>query len=206
MIFVLSGPSGVGKNALIGALQEVDPSIYHARSATTRPPRREGEYYHFLTRDQFEEGIRRNEFAEFADYGGHYYGTPLSEVTPGLTGSGTDVILDIECVGAMKLREKFPAKFVFLMAERDAIEARLRSRGTENQVEVAQRLAMAYREMGRAESYGAWIENGSDLNAAVRELDSLIALWRYGGQPDERRFRNPALFRRIMSTFAVASV
>jgi len=109
-VFVITGPSGVGKGTLIRALVDRIPSLDLAVSATTRAPRpgeQEGVAYHFLARDEFERRVAAGEFVEWAEYSGNRYGTLRSELDRRLE-DGVPVVLEIELQGARQVREKMP--------------------------------------------------------------------------------------------------
>ncbi|GAE24192.1 guanylate kinase [Halalkalibacter wakoensis JCM 9140] len=118
LLLVLSGPAGVGKGTVCGALRQENTSIQYSVSATTRSPRegeQDGVNYFFKTREQFEKMIEHDQLLEWAEYVGNYYGTPIEYVRETLD-SGQDIILEIEVQGALKVRERFPeGVFIFLM-------------------------------------------------------------------------------------------
>ena len=108
--FIVSGPSGVGKSTVLSALLERRKNLYFSVSATTRPPREgeeDGVHYHFLDVDTFREWIARDEFLEYAEYVGNFYGTPKKFVDEAMD-RGEDVILDIEVQGALQVTSKRP--------------------------------------------------------------------------------------------------
>ena len=108
--FIISGPSGVGKSTVLRALLEKRPDVYFSVSATTRDPRPgevDGIHYHFLDVDTFRDKIAREEFLEYAEYVGNFYGTPKKFVDEAME-SGRDVILDIEVQGAIQVFSKRP--------------------------------------------------------------------------------------------------
>ncbi|HET7522017.1 MAG TPA: guanylate kinase, partial [Bacillales bacterium] len=118
ILFVLSGPSGVGKGTVRKALQKKGTELNYSVSATTRAPRegeRHGVDYFFKTKSEFEKMIENDELLEWAQFVGNYYGTPVHYVRDTLA-AGKDVLLEIEVQGARKVREVFPeGVFVFLM-------------------------------------------------------------------------------------------
>ena len=148
-ILVISGSSGVGKSTVISRVREERPDLYFSVSFTTRAPRegeRDGVDYHFVSRETFEEMIRRGEFLEWAEYVGNYYGTSL-EVIREQADRGVDVLLDIEVQGAAKVREKLPeALSLFIVPPSfEELSRRLRARGTDSEEKILQRLETARR-------------------------------------------------------------
>ncbi len=115
LLFVLSGPSGAGKSTVIREVLRRNPALYFSISCTTRPPRqqeKDGFHYFFIDHNQFKAMIARDEFLEYAEYVGNYYGTPLPQIKSKLD-AGIDVLLDIEIQGAIRVREKCRNRSVF---------------------------------------------------------------------------------------------
>ena len=159
LVIVLHGPSGVGKDAVIDRLRE-RTGIHRATSSTSRPPRPDevdGNHYHFLSESQFEEKIRAGEFAEWARVYDDYKGLERREVEEPLR-QGRDIIIRTDVQGARTWRERLDgAIFIFLMAEdREALRARLASRGSEDAASLARRLGELEAEL--AECYRRWQE------------------------------------------------
>lgn len=175
-LFVYSGPSGVGKGTLLAPLMEGE-SIRFSVSMTTRPPRPgevDGRQYYFVTREVFEKCIADGGFLEYAEYNGNYYGTPRAMVEEQLA-KGVDVVLEIEVMGARKVRAAFPeAVFVFVMPPSfAALRERLAARGTEPPEVVERRLAAAKRELACAEEYDYIIIN-DDVETAREQLGAVF--------------------------------
>lgn len=175
-LFVVSGPSGCGKGTI---LQEVlkNPDLFFSVSATTRemrPGEVDGVNYQFLTNDAFEMLIANDGVLEYAKYCEHYYGTPKQPVEEHLA-MGQDVILEIEVVGAMKIREKCPdAVFLFIMPPSlSELENRLRNRGTEEEGVVRERVAQASREISCAAEYDYIVVN-DDLSQAIADVNAIL--------------------------------
>ena len=182
-IVVLAAPSGGGKTTIARAVLARRPDAFgYSVSATTRKPRageKDGEAYHFLTREEFQRRIRSGEFLEWAEYAGELYGTLESEVTRVLA-SGRHVVLDIEVQGARQVRKAYPrpaslAIFVIPPSPHVLIE-RLRKRRTESDREVRERLAIAVREVEAARhdvQAGTVFDHvvvNDDLDAAVKRV------------------------------------
>ena len=151
LLFVVSGPSGTGKTTLCRAMTQVFPELYYSISYTTRPPRPgddNGRDYHFVSADEFQEMIDRNDFAEWAEIYGYKYGTsqPLLEK---IRGKDRAVILDIDGNGARQLKNKDVAgTFIFLLPPSLAeLRRRLSLRGTEGRAAMEERLKKAQEEM-----------------------------------------------------------
>ena len=176
-LFVLSGPSGVGKDSVLTAMFENMSHIVRSVSATTRPPRAgevDGKDYHFLTRQEFEAGIATGVYLEHALYAGSYYGTPLEGVQSQRL-SGNDVILKIEVQGANRVREVAPdAILIFIEPPSlQVLESRLRLRGTDDEARVRARLQRAKEELECVPWYDYRIVN-DDLSSAVDSLRAIV--------------------------------
>jgi len=180
-LFVVSGPSGVGKDAVLSAVfasPALPPDLVRCITATTRAPRL-GEVpdqdYYFLTRDAFEAHLRAGSFLEHATYNGEYYGTPRD--SPDRERAlGRDVVLKIEVQGALQVREQAPdAILVFLAPPSWAeLERRLTLRATDDRAKVEQRLAIAERELEMAPLYDYLVINDEIANA----VDAIHAIVR----------------------------
>jgi guanylate kinase len=174
---VLSSPSGGGKSTIARHLLAAREDVTYSVSATTRPLRpgeRDGADYHFLTRPEFERRVAAGEFLEWAEYGGHLYGTLRSEVETGLAG-GRHVVLDIEVQGAEQLRATFPdAVRVFVLPpSAGELAQRLRARGTEDGAALARRLEISGRELELAGQYDYVVVN-DDLVEAVAHMAAIL--------------------------------
>ena len=119
-LFAVSGPSGVGKNTVLNSVVQQRERVQYSISATSRPMRPgevDGKSYYFVTRAQFETMIENGELLEHAEYVGNYYGTPIRPIREALE-SGTDVVMDVDVVGALNIRKRLPeAVLVFLTAQ-----------------------------------------------------------------------------------------
>jgi guanylate kinase len=182
MVFVVTGPSGVGKGTLIAALRERHPELGLSVSATTRSPRpgeQDGVAYHFVTESDFDRRLERGEFLEHASYAGHRYGTLRAEVERRTRG-GASVVLEIELDGARQVRAAMPEAVAIFIAppSLEALRERLRTRGLDQAGEVERRLEIARGELAAREEFPVVIVN-DDLERAVAALDE--AYLRYAG-------------------------
>lgn len=176
-IFIVSGPSGVGKSTVLKALLEKRPNLYFSVSATTREPRHgeiDGVHYHFLNVDTFRDWIAKDEFLEYAEYVGNFYGTPKKYVDLAMN-KGRDVILDIEIQGAIQVcGKRSDAVRIFIAPPSwSELERRLTERGTDSPEKIQKRLLRAKVEFQTAYTYDYFVINDSVENA-VAELDAIM--------------------------------
>lgn len=176
-VFVITGPSGVGKGTLIAGLREELPELEMSVSATTRRPRpgeSDGLEYHFLDPDEFERRVDAGEFLEHAEYSGNRYGTLRSEVDQRLA-RGVSVILEIEIQGAREVRKAMPEAVEVFISPPDAesLRQRLEGRGTDEPDAIERRLATATVELEAQEEFPNVIVN-DDLQEAREQLISLV--------------------------------
>jgi guanylate kinase len=169
-VFVITGPSGVGKGTLIRTLLARVPELELAVSATTRRPRAgeaDGVDYHFLSDEEFERRVQAGEFVEQARYSGRRYGTLQSELEQRLAG-GHPVVLEIEVQGARQIRERMPEAVQIFIAppSEEALRARLVGRGTDDPEQVAARLDTAREELRAQGEFGHVVINDRLLEAA----------------------------------------
>ena len=174
---VLSGPSGVGKDAVLAAVRRRHPDVWVSTSVTTRAPRptdTDGIEYHFVSRDRMAELIDAGELLEHADYAGNLYGTPRRPVLERLT-EGRPAFLVIELQGMRQVRKLMPdAQFVFLAPPSfEELERRLVGRGTEPAEVVRQRLDQARIEMASESEFDVRLVN-DEVERAADELVALI--------------------------------
>jgi guanylate kinase len=177
-VFVITGPSGVGKGTLIRLLRERVPSLALSVSATTRAPRpgeRHGVDYWFMTEDEFTDAVEHDQFVEWAEYSGRRYGTLLTELDRH-TNAGNPVVLEIEVQGARQVRESLPdaVQIFILPPSEEALRARLIGRGTDDAAEVDRRLAVAAEELAAAAEFTHRVTN-DDLPEAADELAAIVA-------------------------------
>jgi guanylate kinase len=176
-VFVITGPSGVGKGTLIRALRGRLPALELSTSATTRQPRegeRDGLDYHFLTPEEFAARADANEFLEHAAYSGNRYGTLRSEVERRLA-DGRSVVLEIEVQGARQVRAAMPEAVLVFIAppSADALRERLEGRGTDTTEEIDQRLRTAELELAAQQEFKHVVVN-DDLGTAVDQLAQIV--------------------------------
>ena len=158
VLFVLSGPSGVGKGTVKAQLfEEFEKCLVFSVSATSRKPREgevDGREYFFIDRDSFERKIRENAFLEHAEFAGNLYGTPREAVNAQLL-AGRDVLLEIEVQGALQVMQAMPecVSLFILPPSFEVLEQRLRGRGTETDAVIERRLEQARRELPMADRY-----------------------------------------------------
>lgn len=175
VLFVFSGPSGVGKGTLKAKLfEEFADRIAYSVSATTRGPREgevDGKDYFFISRQEFERRVKNNEFLEHAEFAGNCYGTPRAYVEK-LLDSGMNVVLEIDVQGALQVMKSMPeCVSVFILPPSfEELEHRLRGRGTETEEKVRERLETAKRELPYAPQYDYQIVNGGNIEAAYQSL------------------------------------
>lgn len=179
VLFVFSGPSGVGKGTLKAKLfEEFADQIAYSVSATTRGPREgevDGKDYFFISRQEFERRVKNNEFLEHAEFAGNCYGTPRAYVEK-LLDSGMNVVLEIDVQGALQVMKSMPeCVSVFILPPSfEELEHRLRGRGTETEEKVRERLETAKRELPYAPQYDYQIVNGGDIDAAYAQLRAVF--------------------------------
>ncbi len=177
-VFVITGPSGVGKGTLIRGLMERLPRLELSVSATTRAPRageRDGVEYHFLTREEFDRKVSNGSFVEHADYAGRSYGTLRCELQERVR-TGTPVVLEIEVQGARQVRAAMPdAVQVFIAPPSlQALRTRLVGRGTDDREEVERRLRVAEEELTAQPEFAHVVINDR-LEDALERLTAIVA-------------------------------
>lgn len=177
LLFILSGPSGSGKDTILEQLATRDANVQLSISLTTRRAREreiDGFHYYFVTKDHFLSKLEHEEILEYAQYGEHYYGTPREPVDHWLA-EGKTVILKIEVQGAEKIRRQYPGVVsIFLMPpSMQTLEERLRSRESECEKDIKTRMRIAGGEIGRADEYDYVVVNDT-VDDAVADICAII--------------------------------
>jgi guanylate kinase len=179
LLFVLSAPSGTGKDTVINALKQQGMDFYVVASVTTRAPRpgeSEGNPYHFISEEEFKQLVDEGELLEYANVHGNWYGQPRQVIRDNLR-AGRDVLLKIDVQGAASIRRKVPqAIFIFLVpSSLEELAQRLATRQTETEEERLRRLADARKELMQQYSYDYVIVNRQGhLQEAVDQLRAII--------------------------------
>lgn len=176
-LIVLSGPSGSGKSTVIKKLMEQRGNIHFSVSYTTRKPRAgevDGVSYNFVDRAEFERMIANNEFLEYAEYSGNYYGTSLKVIEDNQA-AGVDVLLDIEVEGAANVRAKCPGVVLTFIVPPtyEELERRLRGRNTDDEETIQKRLKRALEEIKEVPKYDYLVIN-DQVEDAAKELDAIM--------------------------------
>lgn len=176
-VYVITGPSGVGKGTLIKALRQAIPELELSTSATTRVPRAgedDGVDYHFLEPAEFERRVEAGEFLEHATYSGNRYGTLRSEVDRRRV-RGAPVVLEIEVQGARQVRESMPEAVQIFIAppSPEALRERLRGRGTDSDEVIDARLRVAVDELAAQDEFRHTVVN-DQVERAAAELAAIV--------------------------------
>jgi guanylate kinase len=200
-VFIISAPSGSGKSTLVSRLMNEVENLTFSVSYTTRKPRgaeMDGEAYHFVERDEFEARIAQNEFLEYAEVFGNYYGTHQTALQEA-ENKGKDLVLDIDVQGAAQLKKRIPdAVTIFILApSREILEQRLRFRSQDSDEVIRRRLADAAREIQDYRLYDYVLVN-EELEPAAETLKSIVRAERV------RRVRIEEKIRPILDTFSQA--
>lgn len=178
LLIVVSGPSGAGKDTIVNeVVKRKNINAWISISMTSRSPRGQeenGKEYFFVTREEFEENISKNNFLEYAEYNGNYYGTPKHKIEEYLN-KGIDVILIIEIQGALQIKELIPeALFIFIMPpSMEELKKRLIARGTDSPNKIISRFKTAYQEINEVTKYNYVVVN-DDLENAVDKVSAIL--------------------------------
>ncbi|WP_337879546.1 guanylate kinase [Rheinheimera sp.] len=176
-LFIISAPSGAGKSTLINALLKKHADMQLSISHTTRAPRpgeTNGVQYHFTDVPSFQQLIEQQQFLEWAEVFGNYYGTSKSAISDQLA-RGIDVFLDIDWQGARQMKAQLPfiSSIFILPPSVAALEQRLNQRGQDSAEVIAGRMAQARAEISHADEYDYWIVN-DNLQQAIAEFEAVI--------------------------------
>lgn len=179
LLVVISGPSGVGKDAVIVRMKELKRPFHYVVTATSRPKRLtevDGRHYHFHSRAEFEKMIAGDRLMEWAVVYGNYYGVPRQEIEQALR-AGKDTILKVDIQGAKTIKQKMPdAVFIFIMpASRDELRRRLKGRNSESETDLACRLAEVEKEVDSLTLFDYVVVNQEGkLDAAIEKIDAIV--------------------------------
>ncbi|MBI3470450.1 MAG: guanylate kinase [Candidatus Solibacter usitatus] len=198
IVFIISAPSGSGKSTLVHRLLKETPGLIFSISYTTRPARgteKEGESYHYIGREEFEQRIAADEFLEWAQVFGNYYGTHRGALERAGR-EGADLVLDIDVQGAAQLKKKIPeAVAIFILApSRAVLEKRLRARSEDSDQVIERRLRDAALEIRNYQAYDYVLIN-HEIESSAATLAAIVQAER------ARRSRMEAQVRPILETF-----
>ena len=176
VLLAVSGPSGVGKGTIVKTIINRRADVVESVSCTTRPPREgevHGKHYFFLSKEEFERRIAEDDFLEYNEHFGNYYGTPKSFVKEAL--KDKSVIMEIEVVGALNAKKAFPECLLVMVVPPsvDELKKRLKGRGSETEEQIEKRLARMNYELSHRDQYDYVIVN-DDLETAIADLCKII--------------------------------
>lgn len=177
MLIVLSGPSGVGKDAVLARMKISGRPLHFTVTATTRPQRQgesDGVDYHFVSQERFEEMVKGGELLEWAEVYGNSYGVPRSQVKEALE-QGRDVLVRVDVQGAATIKHAVPQALLIFLASpsMEAVEERLRKRSTESIAELERRIETAREEMEQLPMFDYVVVN-DEVELAAGEIDAII--------------------------------
>lgn len=195
LLIVISGPSGVGKGTVCSRLLEAEDNLFISVSDTTRNPR-EGETngvdYSFISKENFLTNIENNAYLEWAEVYGNFYGTPRAKVEENLN-LGKDTLLEIDTRGAFLIKEQFPEGVYIFIAppSREAQEARLRGRKTDDEATIIKRLQKLDSELEKIPMYDYIVVN-EDLDAAVNDVRAIL-------KAEHLKFEHSSVYTKLLS-------
>ncbi len=195
-VYIISGPSGSGKDSVLKKVFERMPDISFSISSITRPMRPgevEGEKYNFISREKFEEMLANNQLLEHNVFVGNYYGTPKAPVVECIE-NGRDMLIEVDVNGAKQIREKMPeAVSIFIMPPSlEILKKRLTGRGTDSTEVIEKRLYEALREIECAKDYDYIVVN-DDLDIAADDFVSIMSVDKF------KTDRNLELINKILN-------
>ncbi|MDO4608530.1 MAG: guanylate kinase [Clostridia bacterium] len=195
-VYIISGPSGSGKDTVLKEIFKVMPEIKFSISSITRDMRSgevEGEKYNFITRERFEQMLADDELLEHNLFLGNYYGTPKAPVI-NCVENGQDIFIEVDVNGAAQIRQKMPdAVSVFIMPPSlEVLKARLCGRGTDSDEIIEKRLNEALREISRAPEYDYVVVN-DNLQTAINNIVSIMSVDKF------KTDRNLNLINQVLS-------
>ncbi|MGM3173828.1 guanylate kinase [Dickeya lacustris] len=201
-LYIVSAPSGAGKSSLIQALLKTQPlydtqvSVSHTTRAV-RPGEVHGEHYFFVSVDEFKRMIAEEDFLEYAEVFGNYYGTSRAAIEQVLA-TGVDVFLDIDWQGARQIRQRMPqARSIFILPpSQDELGRRLRGRGQDSEEVIARRMKQAVAEMSHYAEYDYLIVN-DDFDLALLDLKTIIRAERL--RLARQKVRHDALISKLLA-------
>ena len=176
VLLAVSGPSGVGKGTIVKTILNRRADVVESVSCTTRPPREgevHGKHYFFLSKEEFQRRIAEDDFLEYNEHFGNYYGTPKSFVKEAL--KEKSVIMEIEVVGALNAKKAFPECLLVMVVPPsvEELKKRLAGRGSETEEQIEKRLARMDYELSHKDQYDYVIVN-DDLETAIADLCKII--------------------------------
>lgn len=195
-VYIISGPSGSGKDSVMKKVFEKQLDIAFSISSITRamrPGEVEGEKYNFISRERFEEMIKNDELLEHNVFVGNYYGTPKAPVINCIE-NGKDILIEVDVNGAIQIRDKMPeAVSIFIMPPSlDILKKRLTGRGTDSEDVIEKRLNEALREIASAKDYDYIVVN-DDLETAANDFVSIMLIDKF------KTDRNLELINKILN-------
>ena len=198
LLIVLSGPSGVGKDAVLEGFKKRAYPMHYAVTATTRPRRKketDGVDYHFVSKAEFEKMIEKGELLEWANVYGNLYGVPKSELRQAMD-KGKDVIVKVDVQGAASIKKTVPqAVFIFLAPpSMEDLNKRLKQRKTESSIDLEVRIEAAEKEMNSLSMFDYVVVNHKDgIGRAISQIESIITAEKCRVKPRTIEFSNDSV-------------
>lgn len=176
ILMAVSGPAGVGKGTIVKTIINKRDDVVESVSCTTRKPREgeiDGKHYFFISQEEFKRRIEENDFLEYDEHFGNYYGTPRSFVEETL--KTKSIILEIDVVGSLNVKKEFPELVLVMIAPPsvEELKRRLIGRGSEDEESLKIRLARLEYELAQRDKYDYYIVN-DDLDTAIAEVEAIL--------------------------------